>query len=1572
MTNHVGHRLDAGRPVEISPQRSLIPPIGTISKVLSAVLLILASLTVAAKPAGSAPTGRFEITDGDIVDDGTIPAPDWGAIFGRNPAGGATAPVVVKEAVDLLATSFVEDLLTVDDLPAPPCDAAKTGDLTVFTSGGSDKNGDAIPTWTFESGSVPPHKDDLSNVYAAAKRDGGDTVFYFALERTDNNGSGHVDFEFLKSPMGTAVTGEDSSGCPSGTFTGSRTPGDILLSLNFTNGGAVATEDIRIWDGDSYEEPAVDLTGKLGLFQNSGTIDCGDWRCRQTGGAVVEELPRNAFTEGFINVTALGVTGCFSSFNAKSRSSHAYTSELKDVALGEFNTCDANISITPDGINEIGDDHTFTADVQTNPEGAFGPAPDGTVVTFAKVSGPGAFTTDPPTCQTVSGSCSITLRSTEAGTTVVSASTTVAVGPVTVTRSTNGDAGRGGSGNATKHWVDGYIKVTPTAVNPVNEQHVFAVEFGVLPGGAEAVTGVAITTSVAPTPASLASDCASPTETAPGSHIFRCTVTINSSTPGVFHVAATGSATVSDGDIAGSLVLTRSTDSPTTHGPGGNTGADKTYVDARISVGPDGLNPVDDEHTVMGLVETKAGNGAWTPAPAGTPITFQKTGAGGFVGDVARCSTSATTPGRCSVAIISSESGVTAVSASTTVMVQGVSITRTTGTPLNTFAGGSNDLVKKWVDASVRVVETAVNEVNDDHQFTVTVTAHRPTDESVTYTSITPSAVAAPAQMTSNTCDSPRVAAGGLSATCTFTINSASAGIFDVEATAVVKFSGGGFEATVTRSTAAGGDPGPIGNTGATKTFVDARISVGLDGVNAVGDPHDATGLAEFNDGTGWKPAAGRTITFATSGVGGFVSATTCTAGADGRCTVQIVSQDPGVQQVSASTSYAVAGVTLNRTTAVDGFDDPDNLRKEWVAATISITPTAVNEVGVPHVFDITVRAQSSGAAIVFGPVATTVAPAPASKVDSCSAPTAEGGTSTLRCTLTINNPTAGIFTANATTMVTVGGVTMNLATDGTGGSGAAIKTYVDARISLSPSGVNAVGDPHPMMARLEVNNGTGWADAPAGVTIAVVKIAGPGSLSAPSCTTGAGGTCSVTLTSDAAGVSIIGASATVGVLGESLTRSTSSNAGPGGSGNVTKRWVDGAISISPTAVNPVGAAHTFRVTTTAIPSGSGEATFLITPSVTPTPDAISTTCDRPQLTGDVATCTVTINDGSPGVFTANATARITMGGVTIIRSTDAAVGTSGPGGSGPATKTYVDANIQVGLDGVNAVGDPHTVTGHVNVNPGTGQTNAAEGTLITFTIVGGPGSLSAPSCITTGATGSCAVILNAGVAGVTVVRAAATVDVRGVRLDLVTNGAGANSGDLTKRWVDAFVTIGPSAVNPLNEEHDFNVTVTAIPSGAAPVVFESITTAVTPAPGTQSSTCANPSVRGNVATCTLTINSAVEGTFVANVTAVVQVGGARVTRSTDTAVAPSGPGGGGPATKRYVATEVAGVTLERAPAAVPTEVRGAPVARTGEETWELLRVALLLLGLGSVAVGSVRRRPEDVIEISVRLHGHV
>jgi hypothetical protein len=1101
---------------------------------------------------------------------------------------------------------------------------------------------------------------------------------------------------------------------------------------------------------------------------------------------------------------------------------------------------DANIQITPSGINQVGEPHVVTGHVNVDDgSGTIANAPAGTVITFTKASGPGALSA--PTCATIgtTGSCTVTLTSDTVGTTVLHGTARVTIDGVALDLATNGAGAN--SGDVRKDWVDGYIKVTPDDVNPVNEAHTFNVEYTVLAPAGTTVTLGSLTADVTPNPDTQETTC-SP---ARSGNTWTCTVTINSSVTGVFHIDASGSATVTDAAIPlASKVVARSTSG--TAGPGGNTGATKTYVDARISVTPGGLNEVNDPHTVTATVETKDGNGDWTKAPAGTTVTFARDGAGSFDG-AGTCDTAGTT-GACSIRITSPVAGTTTVGASATVTVHGVTITRSTGTAVNTAAGGSGPITKEWVDGSIRVVETATNEVNDAHVFTITAQAHLPgeqPDETVVFNSITPTVVdPAGALTTSSTCANPVV--DGITATCTFTINSATAGVFDVDASVVMTIDNATYDAvTFTRSTS--GNSGPAGNSGATKTFVDATVEVGPDGVNAIGDPHTVVGTARKNPGTGWVAAAGETITFAiTSGPGSFPgnsSTATCVAGANGTCSVTLTSGTAGVTWVSASTTYAVGGVTLHRTTAVDGATDPDNLRKEWVKANIAITPTAVNTVNEPHTFTVVVSAESSGATIDIPPVtAGTDHPADSSTV-SCQNPTGTTGSVTRTCTLVINSSVPGVFVANASVDVHIGTVVFHLATNGQGGnSGPATKTYVDARLSLANDGVNAVGDPHPVTAKVEVNDGTGWKPAPAGVSVQLAED-GPGSIPATCTTTGTAGTCTVDLTSSAAGVSTVHGTVTVTVLGEVITRETATapNTAAGGSGDLTKRWVDGFVAITPSAVNEVGHAHTFNVTATAIPSGAGTPAFVITPSVTPAPGTMSTTCASPTVSGNTATCTITINNQSVATFTANVTAKMTVGPVTITRSTDSTVAPAGPGGSGAAQK----------------------------------------------------------------------------------------------------------------RYVDAFITIGESAVNPLNQPHTFTITATAMPGSAAPVVFGSITTSVSPTPGTMSSTCDSPVVNGNTATCTLTINSSVAGTFVANATVRLTAGGTALVRSTDSSVATAGPGGSGPATKQYEPLQVLGEVL------TPPAVAPVPLPRTGADILRMLALGLVLVigGLATVLVTRRRRQ---------------
>ena len=65
----------------------------------------------------------------------------------------------------------------------------------------------------------------------------------------------------------------------------------------------------------------------------------------------------------------------------KSRSSQSFTAELKDFSAPEsFPICGGKITIEPDDVNEVGEAHTFTVNVDQTIGNTTTPAPDGTIV----------------------------------------------------------------------------------------------------------------------------------------------------------------------------------------------------------------------------------------------------------------------------------------------------------------------------------------------------------------------------------------------------------------------------------------------------------------------------------------------------------------------------------------------------------------------------------------------------------------------------------------------------------------------------------------------------------------------------------------------------------------------------------------------------------------------------------------------------------------------------------------------------------------------------------------------------------------------------------------------------------------------------------------------------------------------------------------------------------------------------------------------------------------------------------------------------------------------------------------
>jgi hypothetical protein len=396
-------------------------------------------------------TNLFELGDGtemdgtaDIEDDTNSDAPDWEVVFTEVPPDSGNW--VYNPSAGGLDAIFIADGL----------DERNSSDDTAFI--GSNKNNDPITSWQWGTTSINS-KSDLSNVYAFGARNANeDLILYFGLERIDPGGDSHLDIEINQQP----ITLEDPSG-----FVGQRMENDLLLVMDFTNGGDLAQFEIMIWDGVSWQ-PHGEFSGEgcnsgdtACAFSNGADIDGGPWENYGSKGKVVQDLARNAFTEMGINLTALSPdfsSSCNLQIQAKSRTSDSFNSDLKDFALGNLFLCGARVTVTPaSAANQVGNEHTlsFTAEVQTDPNDptSFEALPvENIEITADVVDGPGSLGGQP--CKTnTSGSCTLTLTSNATGLSQVTASAEIPFFGRTLT---------GVTGDPTlKRWVDAQLTLSP-------------------------------------------------------------------------------------------------------------------------------------------------------------------------------------------------------------------------------------------------------------------------------------------------------------------------------------------------------------------------------------------------------------------------------------------------------------------------------------------------------------------------------------------------------------------------------------------------------------------------------------------------------------------------------------------------------------------------------------------------------------------------------------------------------------------------------------------------------------------------------------------------------------------------------------------------------------------------------------------------------------------------------------------------------------------------------------------------------------------------------------------------------
>jgi len=280
----------------------------------------------------------FEL-DGNVKQDGTLD--DWQNVFELS---GVTAPATgTPHATG--AEVFLKDLPSGGGGKETQYDAGKdTLDLNAWTRKDVTK--------------VTPDKDNITDAFAKQYMVDHDNnpatpdhrVVYFGADRFANNGDAALGFWFFQQHVD--LTGSNGFS-PVHTRHTATHSGDILIQADFVSGGSDSQIHIYEWYGTGGNVGGGTLQLIASADANGNTVCLtGDAACATTNESVTGSywpytpkfgtagrFPMETFFEGGIDLTALVGDVCFNSFLANTRTSHSETADLKDLALGDFNTC---------------------------------------------------------------------------------------------------------------------------------------------------------------------------------------------------------------------------------------------------------------------------------------------------------------------------------------------------------------------------------------------------------------------------------------------------------------------------------------------------------------------------------------------------------------------------------------------------------------------------------------------------------------------------------------------------------------------------------------------------------------------------------------------------------------------------------------------------------------------------------------------------------------------------------------------------------------------------------------------------------------------------------------------------------------------------------------------------------------------------------------------------------------------------------------------------------------------------------------------------------------------------------
>lgn len=367
-----------------------------------------AALTVAASMLALGPSQAIHdegfALQGNLFGTGT----DWEDLY--DVAGSPT----VTTPKDPLPTNFTGAAFA-KDFVLPDTTGYATGSKDELPISIAGSGGD----WQCKTPNNLGDKFDLLNAYAAAYvpssgDDAGDLIVYFGSEVSAPEGNRNMGVWLLQDPdVGCSGVGNTD-------FTGSHVDGDVFVVSAFTNGGNVANIDVYEWTDSTPLDDDADVGGSLVKKAGFTNVKCPDtgtgddacaisntdgdknsdelafevnppWDAPDKDGGNVNEAE---FMEGGVNLSDLGLAGCFPTFMANSRSSQVPGSTLHDFALSDFEQCGAGIATEPsDDSIILGESVTDFATVTVS--GANPPAPTGDVTFYVCGPSDGLSSCDP-------------------------------------------------------------------------------------------------------------------------------------------------------------------------------------------------------------------------------------------------------------------------------------------------------------------------------------------------------------------------------------------------------------------------------------------------------------------------------------------------------------------------------------------------------------------------------------------------------------------------------------------------------------------------------------------------------------------------------------------------------------------------------------------------------------------------------------------------------------------------------------------------------------------------------------------------------------------------------------------------------------------------------------------------------------------------------------------------------------------------------------------------------------------------------------------------------------------------